>query len=59
MFDAKKPDPERIERLKQELIAIQKWDELSRGTEAYEIGRKDRLQRLWEIIAELGLATQS
>jgi hypothetical protein len=54
-------DAERIRRLKEELLAIAKWENLSGedvlGGSEDPKGRDARLKRKWEIIVELGNAS--
>jgi hypothetical protein len=47
---------EKIRRLTEELVAISKWDGFLGGGDD-PVGKEVRLQRLWEIIVELGKAS--
>lgn len=50
-------DAEKIQRLKEELIALHKWQEVP-DTEDDPVGRQARLRRFWEIVVELGKASE-
>jgi len=49
-------DNEKIRRLTDELVAIDKWDRFQGGS-FDPVGKEARLRRLWEIIVELGKAS--